>query len=215
MTRDEAKASPKLIRGTILLCGHQIDALFDSSATHSFISDNCAKRLNLHVLEMLFAINVSTPAGAFVRTSQACLKLELKFSDRVSVIDLICLLLSGIDVIVGMDLLSANGTTLDCNRKIVSLPVYTATIVNHEPVKSLSVVDLYDGGMDIIGVVNEFPQVFDDQMSGLPPEREIEFFLIALVPGTEPISKALYHMAPAELEELKKQLEELLEKGFI
>ena len=63
-------------------------------------------------------------------------------------------------------------------------------------------------------VVNEFPDVFPEDLPGLPPDREIEF-VIDLLPGTAPISKAPYRMAPAELKELKVQLQELLDKGFI
>ena len=55
---------------------------------------------------------------------------------------------------------------------------------------------------------------FPDDIAGLPPEREVEF-TIDLIPGTEPISIPPYRMAPAELRELKAQLEELLSKGFI
>jgi hypothetical protein len=65
-----------------------------------------------------------------------------------------------------------------------------------------------------IPVVREFPDVFPEDLPGLPPDREVEFS-IDLVPGTAPISKAPYRMAPAELKELKGQLEELLDKGFI
>jgi len=62
-------------------------------------------------------------------------------------------------------------------------------------------------------IVQEFLEVFQE-VPGLPPDREIEF-AIELVPGTVPISKAPYRMAPAELAELKKQLQELLDKGLI
>ena len=62
-------------------------------------------------------------------------------------------------------------------------------------------------------VVREFPHVFQE-VPGLPPNREIEF-TIELVPGTAPISKAPYRMAPAELTKLKAQLQELLDKGLI
>ncbi|XP_054817819.1 uncharacterized protein LOC129317531 [Prosopis cineraria] len=150
-----------------------------------------------------------------------------------------------IDMIIGMDWLSANGATLNCNRKIVSLLVYTVTTMMDETTlsvptitletpKFLSVVQVeklvkegcqafmvfclvhgvYDGPIDKIGVVNEFPKVFADKVSRLPPEREIEFS-IDLVLDIEPIYKASYRMAPTELNELKKQLEELLEKALI
>ena len=65
-----------------------------------------------------------------------------------------------------------------------------------------------------VPVVNEFCDVFPEDLLGLPPDREIEFE-IELAPGTEPISIAPYRMTPAELKELKMQMEELLSKGFV
>ncbi|KAL4010684.1 hypothetical protein IC575_027695 [Cucumis melo] len=62
--------------------------------------------------------------------------------------------------------------------------------------------------------VREYPDVFPDELPGLPPPREVDF-AIELEPGTAPISRAPYRMAPAELKELKVQLQELLDKGFI
>ncbi|XP_071912339.1 uncharacterized protein [Coffea arabica] len=63
-------------------------------------------------------------------------------------------------------------------------------------------------------VISEYPNVFPEELESLPPEREIEF-KVDLVPGTTPISKTPYRMAPAELKELKVQLQDLLERGFI
>jgi len=68
--------------------------------------------------------------------------------------------------------------------------------------------------MGDLPVVKEFPEVFLEDISGLPPKREIEFS-IYLVPGGRPISIAPYRISPIELAELKKQLEELLEKQFM
>ena len=68
--------------------------------------------------------------------------------------------------------------------------------------------------LEDIPIIKEFPDVFLDDISGLPPDRVIEF-VIELVPGTEPISIPPYRMALAELKELMAQLEELLSKGFI
>jgi len=66
----------------------------------------------------------------------------------------------------------------------------------------------------VIPVAHEFEDVFLDEVPGLPPSREVEFS-IDLVPGTGVVSMAPYRMAPAELVELKKQIEELMEKQFI
>jgi hypothetical protein len=63
-------------------------------------------------------------------------------------------------------------------------------------------------------VVNEFPDVFPDELSGILPNHDIEF-LIELLPRTAPIAKRPYIMGVDELEELKKQIKELQEKGFI
>lgn len=68
--------------------------------------------------------------------------------------------------------------------------------------------------VDDILVVCRYPDVFPDELPGLPPEREA-IFHIKLVPGTQPIYKTPYKMAPVEQVELKKQLDELLAKGFI
>jgi len=63
-----------------------------------------------------------------------------------------------------------------------------------------------------IPLVQELPDVFLEEIPGMPPPREVEFY-IDLIPGATPISKAPYRMAPTELKELKTQLDKLLEKG--
>ena len=68
--------------------------------------------------------------------------------------------------------------------------------------------------LEDIPIVKEFPDVFPDDISGLPSDRAI-VFVIDLIPGTEPISIPPYKIVPTELKELKAQLEELLSKGFI
>ncbi|XP_028798835.1 uncharacterized protein LOC114754221 [Neltuma alba] len=234
MTNEEASASPNLIRGNILLEGHVISALFDSGATHSFISVDCAQKLSLLVVELPYDLRVSTPAGVTVVTGRACLELALQFENQDSTIDLFCLPLKGIDVIIGMNWLMANGAILDCKRRLVTIPVgalcaemssgpvlLSAAQVEKAVRKGcqafivfFSIIEDEAGGIEQIAVVRDYPEVFSDEVAGLPPEREVEFS-IELVPGTTPISKAPYRMSPSELVELKKQLEELLEKGLI
>ena len=68
--------------------------------------------------------------------------------------------------------------------------------------------------VELVPVVCEFTDVFPEELSGLPPVREVEFG-IDLIPGTAPISIAPYRMAPTELKELKSQLQELTDKGFV
>ena len=74
--------------------------------------------------------------------------------------------------------------------------------------------DKWSQGVEEIPIVCEFPDIFPEEILGLPPVGEIDF-TIELLPGTAPISIAPYRMAPAELGELKIQLQELLDKGFV
>ncbi|KAI6687682.1 hypothetical protein NL676_024510 [Syzygium grande] len=76
------------------------------------------------------------------------------------------------------------------------------------------VVTVEEPKLEDIPVVSNFPDMFPEELPGLPPEREVEF-VIELAPGTEPISKAPYRMSLSELKELKVHIQELLDKGFI
>jgi hypothetical protein len=67
---------------------------------------------------------------------------------------------------------------------------------------------------DNIWVVRDFPDVFPEELSGMPPDREVEF-VIDLLPRTAPNSKRPYRMSIKELKELKKQLMELQEAGYV
>ena len=68
--------------------------------------------------------------------------------------------------------------------------------------------------LDLIPVVSEFADVFPEELPGMPPDCELEF-AIDLVPGTAPIYKKYYRMPSSELVELKKQLDDMLQKGYI
>ncbi|GJS38221.1 putative reverse transcriptase domain-containing protein [Tanacetum coccineum] len=75
-------------------------------------------------------------------------------------------------------------------------------------------IDLIPFGHGSFDMIIDFPEVFSDDLSGLPPIREIEF-RIELIPGATPVAKSPYHLAPSEMEELSGQLKELQDKGFI
>ncbi|GJV99157.1 putative reverse transcriptase domain-containing protein [Tanacetum coccineum] len=68
--------------------------------------------------------------------------------------------------------------------------------------------------LEDVPIICDFPEVFPDDLLGLPPPRQVEF-RINLVPGAAPVARALYCLAPSEMGELPEQLRELLEKGFI
>ena len=74
--------------------------------------------------------------------------------------------------------------------------------------------DITPNSVEEVRVVRHFPDIFLDDLPGLPPDRDVEFTFDLLL-GKDPISLTLYRMTPAELRELKIQLQELVDKGFI
>jgi hypothetical protein len=154
---------------------------------------------------------------------QLCLKVNLKIRGVDFIVNLIVLESKGIDVILGMDWLSKHKVLIDCAKKSVKLTtpegkelefvaesvVPTKGVANHVKVNQLDA----SQGLEV-PVVSEFPDVFPEELPGMPPDRDIEF-VIELMSGTAPIYKSPYMMATPELAELKEHIKELLEKGFV
>ena len=99
----EASKSKDLIQGRCFINGIPLLVLFDSGATHSFISCLCVEKLKLYVSSLNKDLVVETPTSGSVLTSDVCLNCPVEISGRTFLIDLICLPLSQIDVILGMD----------------------------------------------------------------------------------------------------------------
>ena len=125
----------------------------------------------------------------------------------------------GIDAILGMNWLRVYGVVLDLKQRVVELRLPSSKdrmylLMPSDP--ALPVVAHVEASPDLasIPMVCECPDVFPEDLPGLPPDRDVEFF-IELEPSTAPISWCPYRMAPKELAEIKMHLEDLLEKGFI
>ena len=133
--------------------------------------------------------------------------------------DLIALDLKGYDVIFGMNLLSTFQAVMDCFLKRITLQLRGGVVFNKAGSHLSFLASLIGEEKDkdpkrAVLVILDFQNVFLDKLRRLPPQREIEF-KIDLYSGTEPISIAPYRMAPLELKELRKQLDQLLNIGFI
>ncbi|XP_016454316.2 uncharacterized protein LOC107778549 [Nicotiana tabacum] len=144
------------------------------------------------------------------------------------------------DIIAGMDWLYSCHATVDCHAKTIKLSfigkdpvIIRGEVVTHvgrfiSYLKARKLVSnkclaylahVWDMKVDSpvlesVPIVNKFLDVLPDDLPRIPLDREIEFGIDTL-PGTQPISIPPYKMAPAELNELKKQLQDLLDKGFI
>ena len=226
----EAPKEDNLIKGTCLINNVELLAIVDTGATHSFISYECATRIGVIMSSLGGSMVIDTPANGSVKTSVVCRSCHLTIFEREFVVDLVCLPLHQIDIILGMNWLGFYGVFIDCYRKTVRF----SEVGENDEARFLSARQVGEFVKDEaqifalfaslqadkkvvsvdLPVVCEFQDVFPEDVSDLPPEREVEF-AIDLVPGTSPVSMSPYRMSATELVELKKQLEELLEKKFV
>jgi hypothetical protein len=192
--------------------------LFNSGATHSFMSDRYANTNEIPLLNMRKPMIVITPKGP-VEANQMTRRLTLTIMGREFGATAIILETSSIDLILGMSWLRKAKAIIACGRGTVELTsskrerfevevVVTTTIRLAAFLVDEKFVD------DNIHAVRDFPDVFPEELLGMPPDTEVEF-VIDLLPGTTPISKRPYRMSVEELKELKKHLTELQEVGYI
>jgi len=103
MTRVEATGSGNLVMGSCMIAGVSCCVLYDSRATHSFVLDDCVKRLGLPMCELQCELAVSTPASGLVRTSSLCVRCPVEVEGHRYKVNLICLPLQELEVILGMN----------------------------------------------------------------------------------------------------------------
>ncbi|KAL0544458.1 hypothetical protein IC582_019573 [Cucumis melo] len=238
--KTEAEKAGTVVTGTLPVLGHYALVLFDSGSSHSFISSTFVLHARLEVEPLQHVLSVSTPSGECMLSKEKVKTCQIEIAGHVIEVTLLVLDMLDFDVILGMDWLAANHASIDCSRKEVTFnpPSRASFKFKGEGSRSLpqvisairaskllsqgtwgilsSVVDTREADVSLSSepVVRDYPDVFPEELPGLPPHREVEF-AIELEPGTVPISRAPYRMAPAELKELKVQLQELLDKGFI
>src|ERR1041384_2303702 len=146
--------------------------------------------------------------------------VEISIQGAIFSASLIVLPRSDIDVILGMDWLVKYKAKIDCPSKTVLLTHDSGAEIWYTCGSTAGSAQLYALNAGIaplieeVRVVCEFPDVFPEELLGIPPVRAIEF-VIELEPGTQPISRHPYKMCSKELIELKEQLTELEAGGFI
>ncbi|XP_057418684.1 uncharacterized protein LOC130712885 [Lotus japonicus] len=181
---EQAAVTDDLIQGTCLIAGTSLMVLFDSGATYSFIAEDCVKKLGLLTTDLPFDLVVTTPAADQLVTRTACLQCPLVYEDRKFFANLVCLGLKELDVILGMDWLAQYHVLSDCANKAVVFPDLGAmdylnsySLGKGSPayVNSIVAEAKHDGDVYNILVVQEYVDVFPEDVPGLPPVRETEF----------------------------------------
>ncbi|XP_073045802.1 uncharacterized protein [Primulina eburnea] len=217
ITQEEAENTNEVVAGTILLNKMPADALFDCDVTHSFVSRRFAKKLKLEHDILSEPLRVSTPANKTMETHKVYRNCTICINNQTFGVKLIQLNMVEFDIILVMDWLAKNHAIVDCQKKDIRLQTSTKEEViyrgkSKERKSLLSASQAWKaikGGEEIyltvineikeeeaprledIPIVQEFPDVFPEELPGEIPDREIEFE-INLVPGAAPISKAPY-----------------------
>ncbi|GJS35297.1 putative reverse transcriptase domain-containing protein [Tanacetum coccineum] len=170
--------------------------------------------------ELGFRYEIKIASGQLVEIDKVIKGCKIEIEGYVFDIDFILFGHGSFDMIIGMDWLSNHKAKINCHEKVVRIPLLDGKVLKvlgeipEEKVRLLMSVKASDKKQEKIVVVRDFPKVFPDDLSGLPPLQEIEF-RIGLIPGVVPIAKSPHRLAPSELEELSGKLKELQDKGFI
>ncbi|GJW03891.1 putative reverse transcriptase domain-containing protein [Tanacetum coccineum] len=205
-----------VVMGTFLLNNWYASMLFDSGADRSFVSSTFSALLNVapSTLDTSYAVELAD--GRILETNVVLRGCTLGLLSHLFDIDLMPIKLGSFDVIIGMDWLAKSKSKLNIisftkTQKYIQkgCQVYLAQVTSKKTEEKSKEKRLED-----VPIVQEFLKVFPEDLPGLPPARQVEF-QIDLVLGAAHVARAPYRLAPAEMQELSTQLQELSDRGFI
>jgi hypothetical protein len=207
-----------VMMGMFLVANHPAVILFDSGASHTFISKKFVEKHCIPCTKSREGLIIHLPGGQ-IFTKEVAFHVPVTLAERDFPTNMIVLKGQDIDVILGMNWLAQHKAILNTDLRTIKLSHDHEEVLLSIPVAIPAkpfgwVYEAIIPEIQDIPVVCEFLDVFPKDLPGLPPKRDVEF-VIELKPGIAPISRRSYGMPPNELAELKTQLQDLLEKGFI
>ncbi|XP_071707880.1 uncharacterized protein [Rutidosis leptorrhynchoides] len=240
MSVDTATTADDAITCMFLVNSTPARVLFDCGANRSFISTRFCDKLNLPISMLPEPLEVEVASGKTVPVTTSVSGISIEIDGSVFSVTCLVMLIPSFDVVLGMNWLSFHKASIKCHKKLISFPLSDGTCVISRgerggfgcPLISMMkarksiakgcdtflayVIDANKEKKTVadILVVRDFPEVFPDELPGLPPVREVEC-RIELMPGSTPVAKAPYRLAPFELCDMMTQIQDLLDRGFI
>nr|GEZ74460.1 reverse transcriptase domain-containing protein [Tanacetum cinerariifolium] len=234
-----------IVTGTFLLNNCYASMLFDSGADRSFVLTTFSALLDVAPSTLDTSYAVELAGGRVLETNIVLRGCSLGLLGHPFNIDLMPVEVGSFDVIIGMEWLAKYHALIVCDKKAVRIPYGDEMLIirgdNCDGGSKLNIISctkthkyiqkgcqVYlahvtskkaedkseEKRLEDVSIVREFPEVFLEDLPGLPPARQVEF-QIDLVPGAAPVARTPYRLAPAEMQELSTQLQELSDRGFI
>ena len=240
MKAREDQDATEVIADIFSLYDIEMHALIDLGSTHSYICTEHVFDKMSSIEQLPYDMLVTSSLRHSVRVNRVYKNCHLMTHDREFYADLLALPFHEFDLILGMDWLSKHRVIVDCDMKTIRLKFSDLSQVTVHGIQSGAVsnvilamqarrllrkgceaflalvIDSKRGQIELENIlaVKDFPDVFSEELPDIPHVREVDLSIEILL-GTTPTSRAPYRMAPTELKELKIQLQELLDKGFI
>ncbi|KAK6149719.1 hypothetical protein DH2020_017244 [Rehmannia glutinosa] len=227
MTQEEADQNPSIMSGMLTISGIPALVLFDTGATHSFLSAKFHAILGHKSARVSEPLEVGLPSGDSITTDSVNKDVEVNIGGKYLKADLYIIKMKFFYVILGMNWLSRYQADIKCHEKEIIFKLPVPRVISAMKARKMLkkkncqgyLVSLVDTSTtevtpNDVPIMQEFLDVFPKDLPEIPPDRHVEFG-IDLVPGATPISKAPYRMAQKELHELKAQIQRFLYLGFI
>jgi hypothetical protein len=205
MNVEEAQEATDVVLGMFPVNSVPARVLFDSGASHSFVTQLFIDKSGLQPTPLKNTMSVQIP-GSITKASWTCLAVPIEIHGISFLASLIVLGTKGLEVVLGMDWMSQHQGIIDCAKKTITMRSSQGIVVRHVSVKPTQIPRCHKSisgpTLEQVPIVCEYPDVFPDELPGMPPDRDIEF-IIELIPRTGSIAQRPYHMNPAELVDLK------------
>ncbi|GJT12988.1 putative reverse transcriptase domain-containing protein [Tanacetum coccineum] len=207
----DASPDSNVIPGTFLLNNHYATILFDTGADRNFVSNTFSALIDIIPTTLESHYDVELANGKIIGVNTIIRGYTLNFMNHPFNINLMPVPLGSFDVIIGMDWLTKYHRVIIYDEKIVHKSTYQRDVMSFWHTLPRRKPKISRRESDI---VRDIPEVFSEDLSGIPPARQVEF-QIDLVPGAALVARAPYRLAPSKMKELAQQLQELSDKGFI
>ncbi|GJR40426.1 putative reverse transcriptase domain-containing protein, partial [Tanacetum coccineum] len=205
-----------VVTGTFLLNNRYASVLFDTGADRSFVSTAFSSQIDITPTALDHYYDVELADGRIIGLNTILRGCTLNILNHPFNINLMPIELGSFDAIIGMDCNQGHEARLHIisytktqEYMLKGCPVFLANVNTKETEDKSEKKRLED-----VPIIRDFPDVFPEDLPGLPPTRQVEF-QIDLIPGAAPVARAPYRLAPSEMKEISEQLKELSDKGFI